>query len=405
MKKTVVLGITSGIAAYKTLDLINALKQEGLDVFVIMTAHAAKMISPAEVKKASGHKVFIELFEKGFNYKDILKKRRAEHIDLADKADVMVVAPATASLIAKVAHGLADDFLTTTILATTVPVIFCPSMNVHMWQNPIVQENIARLKQQGYYIIHPGVGRLACGYDGKGRLPSIETIKKEILDILTKRKSLHGKRIMVTAGATTEKIDEVRYITNRSSGKMGVAIAEECFLRGAEVLLLKAKNSVEPRFLINEQIFQTADELLALLKKNVKNYDAIFHTAAISDFKIENPYRGKLKSRKGVILKLKPQAKIIDKVKLINPSIRLIAFKAEYGLGEKKLIKTAVAKLQESKSDAVVANDISLPDRGFGADTNEVYIVLKDKSVKKIPLALKRDVAKKIIEFIFKVST
>jgi len=400
MKKNILIGITGGVAAYKILDLIKLLKNEGHKIFVIMTESATKMISPKLFEKASGNKASINLFENNFDYKEVLEKRKVKHIELVDKTDVMVIAPATANIIAKLAHGIADDFLTTTALAVTSPIILCPSMNVNMWGNPIVQENLAKLKSVGYQVIEPTAGMLACGYEGVGRLENVEIINKKINKLLKKNNSMKGQKVIVTAGGTVEKIDEVRSITNRSSGKMGVVIAEECYLRGADVLLLRAKSSVRPRYLIKEKIFNTAEELLQLIKVNIKNTDLFFQTAAVSDFKVAKPISGKLSSDRSINLKLIPQIKIIDQIKKMSPKTILIAFKAEYGLSEKDLIKEGQKKLKESNADAVIANDISRADRGFESDNNEVYIISKKEKVKKISLTSKREVAKEIIDFL-----
>jgi len=400
-KKTVVVGVTSGIAAYKTLDLIRLLRKDGADVFVVMTESAMAMVPAFEFKKASGNKVYSELFEKGFDYRDILKIRRVDHIDLADRADVVVIAPATANCIAKIAHGIADDFLTTTLLAVHCPVIICPSMNVNMWNNPIVEENITTLRTLGYHIIEPEKGMLACGYEGKGRLAHIKTIKNEVIRQLKYRNFLAGKKIIVTAGGTVEKIDDVRYIANRSSGKMGVAIAESCFLQGAEVLLVRSKTSVNTRYNIKQIVFEIADELENILKREVKKYDVLFQTSAVSDFTVNNKSKGKLDSKKSIALKLSPRKKIITQIKKWHPKVKLIAFKAVWSSLEKVLIKEGEEKLRESNADAVVVNDVSRSDRGFQADTNEVFIVTKDKKKRKITIRSKRDVAEELLSFIF----
>jgi len=400
MKKNILVGVTGGVAAYKALDLIKLLKSEGCGVFVIMTKGATEMISKKDFEKASGNKVYINLFENNFDYKEVLKNRKVEHIKLADKCDVMVIAPATANIIGKLANGIADDFLTTTALAVTTPIIICPSMNVNMWNNPIVQENLNKLKSVGYQIINPTVGLLACGYEGVGRLEKTETINEEIIKLLKRNNSLKGKKVMITSGGTIEKIDEVRSIANRSSGKMGVALAEECYLRGAGVLLLRSKTSVKPRYLIKEKIFETAEELFQLIKVNIINTDLFFQVAAVSDFKVDKIIKGKISSDNSVNLKLTPQIKIVNQIKKLSPKTKLIAFKAEYGLSEEKLIKEAINKLKQSDSDFVIANDISRKDRGFESDDNEVYIISKNKPVKKIPLTSKREVAKDIIDYI-----
>jgi len=401
MKKTIIVGVTSGIAAYKTLDLVETLKKDGAEVFVVMTKSATLMVPSSKFKKASGNKVYSKLFEKGFNYTDILKIRRVDHIDLADKADIVVIAPATANIIAKIAHGIADDFLTTTLLAVDCPVIICPSMNVNMWNNPIVEENIAKLRTLGYHIIDPEKGMLACGYEGKGRLAHIKIIKEEVLRSLNIATSLKARKIMVTAGGTIEKIDDVRYISNRSSGKMGIAIAESCFLQSAEVLLVRSKTSVSTRYNIKQIVFETADELEGILKREVKKYDILFQVAAVSDFTIDNKNKGKLDSKKSIALMLSPRKKIITQIKKWHPKIKLIVFKAVWSSLEKTLIKEGEEKLRESNADAVVVNDVSRSDRGFQADTNEVIVIKKDNAKKKITIRSKRDVAEELLSFLF----
>lgn len=398
MKQTVVFGVTSGIAAFKSIELVRELKNEGMEVNVVMTEHATKMISPWEFKKVSENPVITELFGKGFDYKKILKNRTVEHISLADKASIMVICPATANIIAKLANGIADDYLTTTALAVTGPIIICPAMNVNMWNNPVVRENLEKLRQRGFFIVNPEKGMLACGYEGMGRLANIQTIKQEILNHINLTSSLKGKKIIVTAGGTMEKIDDVRFITNRSSGKMGVAIAEECFLRGAEVLLLRAKNSATPRYSINEKTFTTSDELLNLVESNVKKYDYFYHAAAVSDFKPEIQSKGKISSKKELIIKLKPQAKILDKIKKLNQKIGLIAFKAECISNQKELKKVAFKRLTESSADVIVANDVGRADAGFEVDVNEVMVIFADKTTLFVPLANKHEVARQIVE-------
>lgn len=402
MKKIVLIGITSGIAAYKSLDLIKLLKEVGINVVVIMTYHATKMVNPDDFERVTGNRVFFDLFEKGFDYREILRTRKVDHIDLADKADLMVIVPATANMIAKLAHGLADDFLTTTALAVTAPILICPSMNVNMWNNPLVQENIVKLQTLGYQIVEPASGMLACGYEGKGRLEEVTFIRDEIINRLNNTDLLKGKKVIVTAGGTIEKIDDVRFVTNRSSGKMGVAIAEACYLRGAEVLLLRAKTAVTPRYLVKEKLFTTAEELLDLIKENVGNYDIFYHVAAVSDFRVNNPYKGKISSDRSTTIVLKPQPKILDQIKKFNPKVTLVAFKAEYALDEEKLVKTSLKRLKQSNADAIVANDISRIDRGFVVDTNEVFITLKNGMYHKIAFGSKRNIAGHIVDYLSK---
>ncbi len=396
---SLLLGITSGIAAYKVVDLIKLLREKNISVQVILTQSASQMVSINELEEASGQKVLHELFPKGFNYKEILAKRQVEHIQVADTADLMVIVPATANTIAKLAHGIADDFLTTTTLAVTAPVMIFPSMNVHMWQHPAMQANISQLKAYGYQVIDPDSGPLACGYDGKGRLPDIHAIAEEISKQLDRGISLKGKKILVTAGGTQEKIDDVRFMTNKSSGKMGAAIADECYACGAEVIFIKANTSVTPRYSMQQICFETADELEAILKREVQSADIFFHTAAVTDFVIESQ-KGKIKSTESIQLTLNPRKKILDQIKIWNPNITLIAFKAEHNLTDEELQQVATKRLAESNADAIVANDVGKPDRGFQVDTNEVFVILRDGSTKKIPLASKRDIARAVVGFV-----
>lgn len=397
MKKTVVLGVTSGIAAFKTVELVKLLKNEGVDIHVIITKKAANIVSPTELEKISGNKANLELFEKDFDYKKILNTRKVDHIALADSADVFVIAPATANTLAKIANGFADDLLTTTLLAVTAPVIICPSMNVHMWSNPVVKENIEKIKRLGYQIIIPTSGMLACGYEGEGKLEDIMKIKEEIMRQLKRTHSMKGQKVIVTAGGTREKIDDVRFITNRSSGKMGIALVEELYLRGAEVLLIRTKDAVKPRYLIKEELFETSAELYNLIRKYSPNYDTIFHVAAVSDFQVAKPHDGKISSSKAFSLEMKPQVKIIDLIKKWNPKIKLVAFKATANMNEKEMIATAKQRLKDSQADIIIANDASANE----SDSNEVIIVHANGSFQIVSREIKRIVAEKIINHLF----
>ncbi len=390
MEQKIVLGVTGGIAAYKSLDLVKKLREGGIEVFVVMTPTAAKIVDPKEFEKASGNKVFQELFKKDFDYREILRKRKVEHIELAQSASLIVIAPATANVIAKLAAGIADDYLTTIVLAATCPIILCPSMNVYMWHHPAAQKNIETVKSYGYHIIDPDSGMLACGYEGQGRLASIETIHQEILTYLRRAKSLKGKKIIVTSGGTKEPIDDVRFITNKSSGKMGVAIAEESWLRGADVTLLRSRTSVKPRYTIKEKVFETADELEKLLLKEIPSFDICIHAAAVSDFSVKKT-KGKLSSDKKYSLTLSPRKKILDALKKVNPKIFLVAFKAEPP--DQELIEKAKKRMKESAADMIVGNRIS----AFGSDTNEIWIITKN-IVKHTGVKSKKEIAEKIID-------
>ena len=384
--KTVVVGITGGIAAYKIPQLIRLLKAQSLDVEVILTQSAKNFVRAKEITRITGHKVFKDLFVKNFDYQKVLRQRKVDHIDLADKADLVVIVPATANLLAKLAYGLADDFLTTTVLATKAPVIICPAMNVNMWQHPAVKANLDKVQALGYEIIPPVAGMLACGYEGLGRLEDLEKIAAAIKARLKTTTSLKGKRILITAGATREPIDSLRFITNPSSGKMGVALARAAARRGAEVKLLLAQRD-----------FVTANQLVRLVKRLAAKYDIMFHTAAVGDFSPEPgrraialsaSRRGKLSSKKQLTLRLQPTLKILSQIKKFNPKICLVGFKADFGVKPARL---------QPDVDATVINDVSRKDIGFASDNNEVRLVLPGDQVKKIAKASKAVVAERLI--------
>lgn len=397
-KKTVVVGVAGGIAAFKVLDLIESLKKHKVNVEVIMTESAKQMISPALFEKASGNKVFSNLFEKDFDYKEILRNRKVDHIELADKADLFIVIPATANVIGKMSNGIADDFITTTLLAVTCPVIVCPSMNVHMWENPIVQENIKKLQHFGYHIISPESGMLACGYEGQGKLADVKKIEKTLCEFLNKSQSLKGKKILITSGGTSEPIDDVRYITNRSSGKMGRALAEAYFRKGANVLLLRSKSALGSQYPIAQEIFETGDQLQDLIKKHAEHYDICFHAAAVSDFKVQNKKKGKISSMQPISIHLVPTVKIITEIKKYNPSMKIIAFKAVWG-GSYEINKKIRDFLMKEDLEAVIGNDVSKKNGGFESDFNAVTLLTKDERVKQFPRMAKPLLAEAIVDY------
>jgi phosphopantothenoylcysteine decarboxylase/phosphopantothenate--cysteine ligase len=398
MKKSVLIGVCGGIAAYKILELIPRLRKRGIDVSVIMTGSATKMIDPHAFEKASGNHTYHQLFRRPINHKTILATRRVEHIDVAKKADLFLIAPATANTIAKLATGIADDYLTTVALALTCPVVICPAMNARMWDNPVTQKNVGILHDLGMHIVGPEKGRLACGDAGGGRLAPIEIIEEEVVRFIHTSKSLTGKRVIVTAGGTIEPVDAVRVLTNRSSGKMGTAIAEACMFRGAEVLLVRSQTSISSRYGIREVIFDTAESLQAILEKHLPSADICIHAAAVSDFKIAHPMKEKTSSTKPLSLELTPQTKILDTIKQVNPDICLVAFKAEYRVPKKHLLTIAKNRLASAQADMIVANDIGRKNQGFQSDYNEVSIVGKNGKTKHIPRATKAVIANAIID-------
>src|SRR3989344_59367 len=399
MKQRILIGISSCIAAYKVIDLIKLLLQKDIAVSVVLTRNASQMLDVSKLKKLVSSNIYSELFTSDFDYKTVLQERSVEHINVADNTDLMVIAPATANIIAKLAHGIADDYLTTAALAVTKPLLICPSMNVNMWNNPVVQDNIEKLRSFGHHIIEPTEGELACGYVGKGRLEDIDVIKQEILNRLNQIALLKGKRIIITAGGTTEPIDNVRFITNKSSGKMGIALAEQCFLKGASVTLLRAKSAVKPRFLMKEELFETTRDLYTLVKKHAPKADIIFHVAAVSDFTVANQLHGKISSKQTLNLTLSPTIKISNEIKKMNPNTLLVLFKAEYGLDEVELLDSAKVKLQDANADIVVANDVSKENQGFGSDFNQASLLTKTGKYKKFALQSKKTLAEEVIQF------
>jgi len=400
--KNIVISVTGGIACYKVLNLIKRLKKEKANVYVIMTYSAKKLVDKKDFEKASGNKVQTDLFDPKINYKYYIKKNKPiKHISLADIADLFLICPATANIIGKVANGIADDLLTTSIMATNATVLICPAMNVKMWKNPILQENVKKLKNLRYEFVNPEYGELACGYKGMGRLANLDNIVDRVESIIKRRYNLAGKKILVTAGATSEEIDPVRVITNKSSGKMGVYIAEEAFLRGADVTLIRGANAIEPQYHFKDITINNVKELFNEIKKEIKSKDIVVHTAAVSDFTV-NKVNKKIKSGQNLHLELEPTTKIFEKIKGLNKNIFLIGFKAEYKVNEKELVNRAYNLLKDSNADLVVANDVSKKGRGFDTETNEVFVVDKKNKVKHLRLADKRVIGNEILDEIKK---
>ena len=404
--KKIVVGVAGSIACYKTLELIKELKKYGADVFVILTESSRRLIGINDFKRVAGKNIYTSLFHPNINYADYIKNNKEiKHISLADIADVFIICPATANIIGKIAGGIADDLLTTSVMETNAPVLICPAMNVKMWKNPIVQENISRLRKLNYNFTEPEYGELACGYTGVGRLADMGKILEDASLLLEQKNDLKNKKILVTEGATFEEIDPVRIITNKSSGKMGARIAEQAFLRGAEVILLRGHNSAEPQYNIKEEKFTTVQDLFSKIKKYIKDVDVVIHSAAVSDFELNNKSVGgdngkKIKSNKNLHLELTPTAKILEKLKKLNDDIFLVGFKAEYKVSEKKLIDSACRLLKSSGADLIVANDVGKENVGFDYDTNEVFVVDKTKKVYHIPLIGKKSVADKIMDIL-----
>jgi phosphopantothenoylcysteine decarboxylase / phosphopantothenate---cysteine ligase len=391
--KTVVIGVTGGIAAYKALDIVSKLKKMNINVHVIMTKGAAEFVMPLSFQALSQNIVTTDMFEEP-------KLWEIEHIALAKKADVFVIAPATANIIGKIAGGIADDMLSTTVMATRAPVLIAPAMNSNMYDNPIVQRNIEILKAMGYIFTDPDTGRLACGDIGNGKLADTDKIVDMIDMLLFDNKDLLGKRVLVTAGPTREDIDPVRYITNRSSGKMGYAIARAARNRGASVTLISGHVNIKPPALLNYIEVYSAEDMYNIVLENAENMDIIIKSAAVADYKPENTSNIKIKkSDMDMNIKLTKNKDILMDLGNRKNSQIIVGFAAETN----DIIKNARVKIQKKKLDMIVANDVSKADVGFDVDTNSVKIIKNDDTIVDIPNMSKDEVAHKILDEIVKI--
>jgi phosphopantothenoylcysteine decarboxylase/phosphopantothenate--cysteine ligase len=384
--KTIVLGITGGIAAYKAADLASKLTQAGAKVETVMTEAATKMITPLTLRNLTHKPVVTDMFELASEYS-------VEHIALAEAADAVIIAPATANTISKLAAGIADNLLGCIVLATRAPVIIAPAMNDNMYRNIVTQENIEKLRDRGFRIIEPEYGRLASGKTGKGRLPETPKLVEAIEQALGQKKDLTGKRIIVTAGGTREPIDPVRHIGNRSSGKMGYALAEAARERGAEVTLISANVSLGEPDGVKVTKVRTAAEMKKAVNGAVRKADALLMVAAVADYRPEKAAGAKIKkgSRQDLTLKLVKTPDILGEVR---GNFLKVGFAAE----SEDIIANAKRKLSEKKLDLIVANDITAPDGGFDVDTNRVVIIDKKGKTEELPLMSKREVADRVLD-------
>ena len=393
--KEIIVGITGGIAAYKTAELIRMLTRKGANVHVVMTKNAMQFVTPLTFQTLSGNPVIHEMFE-------LFRGSKIGHIALSDIADLLVIAPATANIIGKVANGIADDFLTTMVMATTVPVFFVPSMNTKMWSSKMVQNNLQKLQDAGYELMEPASGDLACGTDGKGRLPTIEEIVERIEDIFTE-KDLTGERILITAGPTTEYIDPVRCITNRSSGKMGYAIAKIAKRRGADVVLVTGETSIGlPRADIPVVRVTTAYEMRDAVMQYYKDSTVIIKAAAVADFRCRNENCQKIK-KKGdtnyVTLELEKNPDIIAELCRAKGNRIVVGFAAE----TENIIEHALDKLNKKDLDMIIANNVAQKGIGFGSEENEVTIIDRSGTTKQVPRMSKDEIAHIILDSVKKL--
>ncbi len=385
--KNILIGITGGIAAYKICNLIRLYKKAGANVRVVLTPNALNFVTKLTLQTLSGNEVYVDNFE--------IDEYKPEHIALTE-SDIFVIAPASANTIGKIVNGICDNLLLSTACAFSKPILIAPAMNENMWKNPFVQENLNKLKNNGCQIIEPETGFLACGTNGIGRMKEPEEIFEKTVEILSEKQILKGKKFLITAGGTREKIDPVRYITNSSSGKMGLALADCAFKMGAEVTLVSTFKAEKP---YKNIITPTALEMERAVKENLEGQDCVIMAAAVSDYRVENISEQKIKKQGGeMTLKLVENPDILQEIcrnKLPQPLI--IGFCAE----SENLIENAKSKIQKKGCDYLIANDISRKDIGFNTDENEVYIIDKNLNINHIEKDTKLNIAKRILEEIF----
>lgn len=390
----VTLGVTGGIASYKAADLASKLKGRGADVHVIMTRSAGEFVRPNVFEALTGNPVYTDLFRSSHLF-------RMPHIDLANRADAIVVAPATANLLGKLAHGIADDLLTTTLLAATCPVLICPAMNVHMYANQVVQDNIEKLRHYGYHLVEPEEGTLACGHVGKGRLPDTGTIISSLAGLLGKAGDMQGLTVLVTAGGTREAIDPVRYISNRSSGKMGYALANAARARGAGVILISAPTSLPAPSGVRLVQVESAREMYDAVMKHYPQADVVIKAAAVADYRCDLVAGQKIKKDgDGLTLNLVRNPDILAELgRNKRAGVTLVGFAAE----THDLEKYASTKLNQKNLDLLVANDVTMPGAGFGCDTNIVRLFFAGGKVESLPRMDKSAVAGKILDAVINI--
>lgn len=384
--KHIIVGVSGGIAAYKAVEVVSRLRKLGAEVKVVMTENATKFVSPMTFGEISGHPVAVKMFEDVHDW-------NVEHIALATWADAYVVAPATANVIGKIASGIADDMLTTQIMATQAPVFLCPAMNTNMYLNPITQRNMNTLRQLGYHILEAASGSLACGTSGIGRLPEPVDIVKWLQFHLMKTDLLKGKTVVVTAGGTQEAIDPVRFISNKSSGKMGYAIAEQAALAGAHTILVSAPTHLEVPYGVQFVPVQSACDMQQQVEAVYEECDAVIMAAAVADFRVAEAAEQKIKKMEHMSLDLVKNPDILKGLGEKKTHQKLIGFAAETN----DVIEYGRAKVRNKNLDMLVANDVSKENAGFNVDTNEVTFIYPGEQITNLPLMSKQDVAKRII--------
>ncbi|MBR0373930.1 MAG: bifunctional phosphopantothenoylcysteine decarboxylase/phosphopantothenate--cysteine ligase CoaBC [Mogibacterium sp.] len=386
--KTIVLGVTGSIAAYKAASLASALRKQHADVHVVMTRSAAEFISPLTFETLTGNMCVKDMFDHDF-VPEVL------HISLAQKADLIMVAPATASVIAKAAHGIADDMLTAVLLAATCPVMIAPAMNTHMYENPATQENLETLRRRGYDVIDPAFGLLACGDVGKGKMPEPDFLLDCILDKIAMNKDLAGRSVLVTAGPTQESIDPVRYITNHSSGKMGYAIARICRMRGADVTLVSGETALDTPYGVTRIDVKSAEDMYDAVMKYAPDADMIFKAAAVADYTPETTADHKIKKKDGDLsIPLRRTHDILGELAKIRKDSQIIC---GFSMETENLVENSRAKLQKKSLDMICANSLRTEGAGFRTDTNVVTVITANDMIELGKLS-KLETASRIVD-------
>ncbi|MFR0865108.1 MAG: bifunctional phosphopantothenoylcysteine decarboxylase/phosphopantothenate--cysteine ligase CoaBC [Eubacterium sp.] len=388
--KTVVLGVTGSIAAYKIANLTSMLTKLHCDVHVIMTKNATNIINPITFETLTAHKCLVDTFDRNFNY-------NIEHVALGEKADVVLVAPASADVIGKMAAGIADDMLTTTILACKCKKIVAPAMNTNMYENPVVQANLKKLKEFGMEVIEPASGMLACRVEGKGKLPSEEVLLEYILREIQFEKDMTGKKVLVTAGATQEAIDPVRYITNHSTGKMGYALAKIAMRRGADVTLITAPTNLPAPLFADVVPVVSAQEMFDAVKERAPKMDIIIKAAAVADYTPVSVSDEKIKKKDGDLSL--PMRRTTDILAYLGEHRKPGQFICGFSMETENLVENSKKKLQKKNADLIVANNLRDEGAGFGTDTNVVTLVMEEGIV-ELPCMSKEEVAEAVLDAI-----
>ena len=393
--KTIILGVTGGIAAYKAANLASLLKKQHADVHVIMTKNARQFITPITFETLTGNKCLTDTFDRNFEF-------HVEHVELAKRADLAIVAPATANVLARLAHGLADDMLTTTLLACQCPKLAAPAMNTRMYDNPVTQDNLSLLKKYGWLLIEPAVGLLACGDTGAGKFPEESLILEYILREIALEKDLAGKKILVTAGPTQEAIDPVRYITNHSSGKMGYALARMAMLRGAQVTLVTGKTALKPPAFVEVVPIQSARELFDAVISRSGEQDMIIKAAAVADYRPVSVSDEKMKKADGeLVLELE---RTEDTLQYLGDHKREGQLLCGFAMETSDLESRAREKLERKNLDLIAANNVKVAGAGFGTDTN-VITLISGQETKQLELMSKEEAAMRILDALLEQMT